>query len=364
VAGDNDDLILPVVPAAAINPPIGLRDSSRGKVLVRAPDIKNTPVGATPVPVAYQTWGPFPLKDNYSPNVLYNSQQAVKKVSQITKTFGGEPGTLGGVASGSYNGPAWPMTWSSMVLVNSANAERKGDLFGHNGPPGKPNTISVAQFPGSEATKEPPTLTEPKQQKTFTEGAVSGATETAKDTAEGFYAWSKKAASHTWHYYRGDAADPVAFAKEGEELMAPVESGAKFAVGGITLGGAIVQKVATGKDPDLTEEDKDNIRYFGNSVKQSAQNAKDNYNKDFDEGGADYATGRLLGSVGTQLVIAKGVGELGGAAVKGGATVVKGAAKDIKDFATKTKVPGKPTAVRVEPPPERNKKASPCKRRC
>lgn len=99
------------------------------------PDVCRTPSPAGPVPV------PYP---NVASLMQLNPVTATKKVrvlgqavlvanSQITITSGDEAGSLGGVSSQMFKGPASPKTYSFKVKAEGQPVVYFTCMFGHNG---------------------------------------------------------------------------------------------------------------------------------------------------------------------------------------------------------------------------------------
>ncbi len=138
-------------------PPIGLRDSHKGKIIAIAPDVKFVGArGQNPTPFitrAYTDDQP----EHYSPDVRYEGDRAMRFNSDVSKTYGGQPGTGRGVKSDTYMDRTFPQTHSTNVRINGSPAMRKGDLFDHNGSsPENANTVAKAQHPGPEDAKAAP----------------------------------------------------------------------------------------------------------------------------------------------------------------------------------------------------------------
>ncbi|WP_279358022.1 PAAR-like domain-containing protein [Methylobacterium indicum] len=149
----NEFAFVPPKPSGAKPaPPRILRAHPKGKVISILPDVKY--VGKKPT--AFQTYGRTSDQKNYSANVFVGGKNAMKHDSAVSKTYGGEAGTGGGVKSGTYMFESHPQTHSDIVRINGEYAERHDDLFKHNGPKDKPNTIGKAQHPVSTEPVKPP----------------------------------------------------------------------------------------------------------------------------------------------------------------------------------------------------------------
>ncbi len=138
-------------------PPIGLRDSHKGKIIAIAPDVKFVGArGQNPTPFITRAFTDD-QPEHYSPDVRYEGDRAMRFNSDVSKTYGGQPGTGRGVKSDTYMDRTFPQTHSTNVRINGSPAMRKGDLFDHNGSsPENANTIAKAQHPGPADAKAAP----------------------------------------------------------------------------------------------------------------------------------------------------------------------------------------------------------------
>ncbi|OLP52411.1 hypothetical protein BJF91_15255 [Allorhizobium taibaishanense] len=98
-----------------------------------APDVCLTPIGSSMVPVpygliAYQNIDPA----NMANSVRQTSLVSHVKSSLITKSFGDEPGTGGGVKSGTTGAECEPKTYSSTVYAEGRNMVRFDDEWWMN----------------------------------------------------------------------------------------------------------------------------------------------------------------------------------------------------------------------------------------
>ncbi|MUZ66387.1 PAAR-like domain-containing protein [Agrobacterium vitis] len=111
----------------------GSREIGQGKVVSIAPDVCLTPIGSSMVPVpyalvAYQNVDPA----NMANSVRQTSLVSHVKSSLITKSFGDEPGTGGGVKSGTTGAECEPKTYSSTVRAEGRNMVRFDDEWWMN----------------------------------------------------------------------------------------------------------------------------------------------------------------------------------------------------------------------------------------
>ncbi|CDZ34653.1 Hypothetical protein NGAL_HAMBI1145_24420 [Neorhizobium galegae bv. officinalis] len=111
----------------------GSREIGQGIVVSIAPDVCLTPIGSSMVPVpyalvAYQNIDPA----NMAYSVRQTSLVSHVKSSLITKSFGDEPGTGGGVKSGTTGAECEPKTYSSTVRAEGRNMVRFEDEWWMN----------------------------------------------------------------------------------------------------------------------------------------------------------------------------------------------------------------------------------------
>lgn len=111
----------------------GSREIGQGMVVSIAPDICLTPIGSSMVPVpyalvAYQNVDPA----NMANSVRQTSLVSHVKSSLITKSFGDEPGTGGGIKSRTTGAECEPKTYSSTVFAEGRNMVRFDDEWWMN----------------------------------------------------------------------------------------------------------------------------------------------------------------------------------------------------------------------------------------
>lgn len=160
----------------------GSREIGQGKVVSIAPDVCLTPIGSSMVPVpyalvAYQNINPA----NMANSVRQTSLVSHVKSSLITKSFGDEPGTGGGVKSGTTGAECEPKTYSSTVRAEGRNMVRfddewwmnhkntvgkliyTDDLNRYSGPPeSKTEYVLLAQNTATGVMSDAPSIPLPK----------------------------------------------------------------------------------------------------------------------------------------------------------------------------------------------------------
>ncbi len=160
----------------------GSREIGQGKVVSIAPDVCLTPIGSSMVPVpyalvAYQNINPA----NMANSVRQTSLVSHVKSSLITKSFGDEPGTGGGVKSGTTGAECEPKTYSSTVRAEGRNMVRfedewwmnhkntvgkliyTDDLNRYSGPPeSKTEYVLLAQNAAAGVMSDAPSIPFPK----------------------------------------------------------------------------------------------------------------------------------------------------------------------------------------------------------
>lgn len=112
---------------------------SDGITIATAPDVCDTPPAPTPVPypnIAYSS----DLSGGTSTVSVDGGSSAAIRPSIFSKSTGDEPGTVGGVASGTFAKEASWLTFSADVFLEGQNACRLTDKMLHN----HGNTINCA----------------------------------------------------------------------------------------------------------------------------------------------------------------------------------------------------------------------------
>lgn len=96
------------------------------------PDVCKTPTPGGPVPVPYPNIGKAADTVAGPTTVTTNGSMPMTKGAQYALTTGDEPGTLGGVISSTFKGPAEFMMYSFDVKFEGKNVCRMGDPLLHN----------------------------------------------------------------------------------------------------------------------------------------------------------------------------------------------------------------------------------------
>lgn len=97
------------------------------------PDVCNTPSPAGPVPIPYPNTGMVMQVSGESTKVKICSQGAVTKKSEMPRSMGDEPGTVGGVVSGMNMGKVVFKQGSGKVSVEGQPLQHLTAMTGHNG---------------------------------------------------------------------------------------------------------------------------------------------------------------------------------------------------------------------------------------
>ena len=97
-------------------------------IICASPDECKTPVGGTPVPVAYQSIAFGTNAVDTSSSVLFKNTGAFHSPSTTVCCFNNEPGVLGGVVSGVNMGACYELTHSTTVLAQSQPVIRNYDM--------------------------------------------------------------------------------------------------------------------------------------------------------------------------------------------------------------------------------------------
>ena len=115
----------------------GIAHKGSGGTSTVFPDVCKTPMGSAVVPVPYANLGKASDTSKGPTTVTIDGNMPMVKGAQYAMTSGDEPGSAGGVASGSTAGPAEFMGYSFDVKLEGKNACRLGDPLFHN----KKNTM-------------------------------------------------------------------------------------------------------------------------------------------------------------------------------------------------------------------------------
>jgi hypothetical protein len=102
---------------------------------VAFPDVCKTPTPAGPVPIPYPNIAMLPQGKGgtFSSKVKIDNQKTATVKSEIMMSTGDEPGTVGGVVSNRFKGPAKFKMGSSKVKVEGAKIVHLTSMIGQNG---------------------------------------------------------------------------------------------------------------------------------------------------------------------------------------------------------------------------------------
>lgn len=111
-------------------PPEGLRHNAVPIVVSIGPNVVNTPMGSSEVPVAYNQIGFFDDSIKTTRSVYFTSNQSFTMASRVAITTGDEAGSSnGGIASGTRSGEAEPIEASTSVKAEGNYVIRDDDAF-------------------------------------------------------------------------------------------------------------------------------------------------------------------------------------------------------------------------------------------
>lgn len=106
----------------------GARKTGQAIVVCTTPDVCKTPMGNSTPPVPYQITANFSDSTSVSPNVRFGGDPAfILDQSIITRVTGDEPGTAGGVKSGTNVNIVEPVEASKNVKANKKRVVRHND---------------------------------------------------------------------------------------------------------------------------------------------------------------------------------------------------------------------------------------------
>jgi len=130
--------------------PIGARKNACFKAVSTAPSINKTPVGAATPPLPYPVFQDLSNSTGIVPSVRFNGDPAYV-LDQTTQPSckGDDPGSVGGVKSGTVNGEVKPIQGSCSVRAGGHWVIRQGD----------PCTMNSGNCPGIYTTTQTPSLT-------------------------------------------------------------------------------------------------------------------------------------------------------------------------------------------------------------
>lgn len=134
--------------------PEGARKNAQMIVVCTSPDICKTPRGSSTPEVAYQIVGNFNDSVSISPNVRFTGNPVyMLDQSVITKVTGDEPGTKGGVQSGTNVSTCEPIEGCKKFRVNGKQVVAHDDQFKmNNGNTMGKAVIQVNSAPASLST--------------------------------------------------------------------------------------------------------------------------------------------------------------------------------------------------------------------
>lgn len=111
----------------------GIAHKGSGDSSTVGPDVCKTPAPpGAPVPVPYVNTAKSADLIDASKTVFINGQPAAVKGCSYAVSTGDEPGSAGGVASGTTKGKAQFVSFSFDVKIEGKNVCRHGDLMTHN----------------------------------------------------------------------------------------------------------------------------------------------------------------------------------------------------------------------------------------
>ena len=111
---------------------MGISHKGSGASSTVGPDVCNTPTPGGTVPVPYTNTAMSSDLAGGSSTVMIQGQSAAIKGCCYSTSTGDEPGSAGGVASGTTKGKAEFVNYSFDVKIEGKNACRNGDLMTHN----------------------------------------------------------------------------------------------------------------------------------------------------------------------------------------------------------------------------------------
>ena len=113
---------------------VAARKQSGWLVVCTSPDVCDTPIGSSIVPVPYNVIAKLEDCVSEVPTVKANGHPVVVfDQTQVPQTLGDEAGEAKGVKSGTVGGKCWPLAHSATVRAGKKRIVRHDDLFGMNG---------------------------------------------------------------------------------------------------------------------------------------------------------------------------------------------------------------------------------------
>ena len=132
---------------------LGARKNGKFKAVCTAPSFNKTPVGSSTPPLPYPTVQDLSNSVGVTPTVKFNTDPAyVLDRSTQPSCKGDNPGTAGGVKSGTVNGEVKPVKGSTTVRAEKKHVIRVGD----------PNTMNGGNNPGRYISQPAPGVSQPK----------------------------------------------------------------------------------------------------------------------------------------------------------------------------------------------------------
>ncbi|MBA3684147.1 MAG: DUF4150 domain-containing protein [Planctomycetes bacterium] len=116
-----------------------------GGTVLAFPDVCKTPSPGGPIPVPYPNVARSADLADGSTTVTIDGAPVCLKGSKLATSTGDEPGSVGGVVSGTVKGKATPVTWSSNVFIEGQAVVLNGDLFVSNNKNTVPTPIVQGQ---------------------------------------------------------------------------------------------------------------------------------------------------------------------------------------------------------------------------
>src|SRR6266487_3805493 len=109
--------------------------ASSSGIAMSFPDVCKTPSPAGPVPIPYPNIAMLTQGDGgtFSSKVKIDGKETATKDSEITMSSGDEAGTVGGVVSNKFKGPAKCKKGSSRVKVEGKEIAYHTTMWGQNG---------------------------------------------------------------------------------------------------------------------------------------------------------------------------------------------------------------------------------------
>lgn len=110
----------------------GFVHKGSGGMSMAFPDVCKTPTPGGPVPIPYPNVGKSADTVSGSTTVKADGQMIMVKGAKYVMSTGDEPGTVGGVISGTFKGECEFLLYSFDVMIQGKNVCRMGDQLWHN----------------------------------------------------------------------------------------------------------------------------------------------------------------------------------------------------------------------------------------